>query len=210
MNDSPTPEAGRDLGSEIGHDLIAQNIAAVHEFTEREEQKISRVQRILERISHFIGRPLFFGLVLLFVALWTLASLLVQRLGGIELDPPPFHWLQGLTGLAALLATNVVLSKQNRLARLADQRAHLDLKVALLTEQKVAKLIDLIEELRRDLPDVKNRHDSGAAALQQAMNPDLVLAALDEAPVQDKAPRASVGPGADASPAPATAVAERT
>jgi uncharacterized membrane protein len=50
----------------------------------------------------------------------------------------------------------------------------------VLTEQKAAKLIDLLEELRRDLPNVKNRHDSEAAALQKSMNPDLVLAALDE------------------------------
>jgi len=49
-----------------------------------------------------------------------------------------------------------------------------------LTEQKAAKLIDLLEELRRDLPNVRNRHDPEAAALQQSMNPDLVLAALDE------------------------------
>ncbi len=73
-----------------------------------------------------------------------------------------------------------MLVKQNRLARLAQQRAHLDLKVTLLTEQKAAKMIDLLEELRRDLPNVRDRHDSGAAALQQSMDPDLVLAALDE------------------------------
>ena len=74
----------------------------------------------------------------------------------------------------------MVLIRQNRLAKLEEQRAHLDLKVTLLTEQKAAKLIDLMEELRRDLPNVKNRHDAEAAALQQSMNPDLVLAALDE------------------------------
>jgi hypothetical protein len=34
--------------------------------------------------------------------------------------------------------------------------------------------------LRRDLPNVKNRHDPEATALQQSMSPDLVLAALDE------------------------------
>jgi hypothetical protein len=37
-----------------------------------------------------------------------------------------------------------------------------------------------MEELRRDLPNVKNRPDPEAVALQQSMNPDLVLAALDE------------------------------
>jgi hypothetical protein len=38
----------------------------------------------------------------------------------------------------------------------------------------------LIEELRHDLPNVRDRHDPEAAALQKSMNPDRVLAALDE------------------------------
>ena len=94
--------------------------------------------------------------------------------------------MQGIIGLGALLTTTVVLSKQNRFTKLAEQREHLDLKVTLLTEQKVAKLIDLLEELRRDLPNVKDRHDPEAATLQQSMNPELVLAALGERGEPDK------------------------
>ena len=88
--------------------------------------------------------------------------------------------------MGALLTATAVLTKQNRLAKLAEQREHLDLKVTLLTEQKVAKLIDLLEELRRDLPNVENREDLEATALQRSMNPDLVLAALDEYEGPDK------------------------
>ena len=50
----------------------------------------------------------------------------------------------------------------------------------VLTKQKAAKIIDLVEELRRDLPNVKNRHDTEAAVLKQSKNPNLVLAVLDE------------------------------
>jgi len=175
---SPADARGTPLESE--RDQISQNIQAVLEFYAREEQKISRSQRILERISSFVGQPVFLGFILLFVALWMLANAVLRQFGVAQFDPPPFFWLQGIVGLGALLTATVVLTKQNRLAKLADQRAHLDLKVTLLTEQKAAKLIDLMEELRRDLPDVKNRHDPEAAALQQSMNPDLVLAALDE------------------------------
>ena len=67
---------------------------------------------------------------------------------GVSTAPPPYHWLQGLVALGALLTATVVLGKQNRLARLEEQRAHLELKATLLTEQKAAKLIDLLEELR--------------------------------------------------------------
>ena len=74
----------------------------------------------------------------------------------------------------------MVLIKQSRLAKLEEQRAHLDLQVNLLTEQKTTKIIELLEELRRDLPMVKDRHDPEAAAMQQPTNPREVLAALDE------------------------------
>jgi uncharacterized membrane protein len=170
----------RDTPFESERDQIGQNIDAVREFYTREEQKISRSQRALERISHFVGQPIFLGFILLFVAFWMLANTLLRLFGIDEFDPPPFTWLQGIVGLGALLTATVVLTKQNRLAKLAEQRELLDLKVTLLTEQKVAKLIDLLEELRRDLPNVKNRHDAEAAAMQQSMNPDKVLAALDE------------------------------
>ena len=165
-------------GSE--HAQITENIAAVLEFYTREDQKISRSQRILERISLFAGQPAFLAFILLWVAAWMLANVLLHQLRMHEFDPAPYFWLQGIVGLGALLTATIVLTKQNRAARLAEQRAHLDLKVMLLTEQKTAKLIDLIEELRRDMPDVKNRDDPEAAALQQSMNPVQVLAALDE------------------------------
>ena len=176
----PPPLGSHDTPVESESDQISQNIEAVLEFYARENNKISRSQRILEQISLFIGQPVFLGIILLFVAIWMVANTVLSLFSMSEFDPAPFNWLQGIISLSALLISTVVLSKQNRLAKLAEQRAHLDLKVTLLTEQKAAKLIDLMEELRRDLPNVRNRHDSEAVELQQSMNPDLVLAALDE------------------------------
>jgi uncharacterized membrane protein len=174
----PPTGAGPPAGSE--RDQITQNIAAVLDFYSREEEKISGSQRVVERVSAFVGQPMFLGIIVLFVTAWMLANGVLAKLGVAPFDPAPYFWLQGIVGLGALLTATAVLVKQNRIARLAQQRAHLDLKVTLLTEQKAAKMIDLLEELRRDLPNVRDRHDSGAAALQQSMDPDLVLAALDE------------------------------
>jgi uncharacterized membrane protein len=181
--ESGKTQAARSIGNapgEIEPDLHNQNIEAILEFYTREDGKISRSQRILERVSGFIGQPVFLGIILLVVALWMLANDALRQFGGIEFDPAPYFWLQGIVGLGALLTATVVLIKQNRLAQLEEQRAHLDLKVTLLTEQKAAKIIDMLEELRRDLPNVRNRHDPEAAALQRSINPDQVLAALDE------------------------------
>src|SRR5664279_5534375 len=162
-----SPPDARDTPFESERDQTGQNIKAVLDFYKREEKKISRPRRFLERISHFIGQPAFLGFILAFVAFWMLANTFLHRIGKAPFDSPPFFWLQGIVGLGALLTATAVLTKQNRLAKLAEQRAHLDLKVTLLTEQKAAKLIDLLEELRRDLPNVKDRHDPAAATLQQ-------------------------------------------
>ena len=50
----------------------------------------------------------------------------------------------------------------------------------------------MVEELRRDLPNVKNRHDNEAAVLKQSMNPDLVLAGLEEPDESENLPKAIV------------------
>jgi uncharacterized membrane protein len=167
---------------------IKENISAVLDFYNREQQKLSTSQRIVERISALVAKPAFLVFILVVVVVWIATNLVVHKIGFKEFDPAPFFWLQGIVGLGALLTATVVLAKQDRLARLEERREHLDLKVALLTEQKVAKLIDLMEELRRDLPNVKDRHDSDAAALQQSLNPQQVLAALDERTDLDKPP----------------------
>jgi uncharacterized membrane protein len=161
-------------------DQAAQNIGALMAYYAQEESKLTPSQHLIEAIGNFIGQPKFPFLILGFVLLWALANLGLRLAGEAEFDPPPFFYLQGILCLGALLITTIVLAKQNRMANLAEQRAHLDLRITLLTEQKAAKLIDLIEELRRDLPNVKNRQDSEASALGQPMNPEAVRAALDE------------------------------
>jgi uncharacterized membrane protein len=189
---APAPtEAARPVAAETAQ--IGENIAAVHEFYTREDLKRSASQRHVESVSAFVGRPAFIAVILLFVTLWVTVNLALPALGMPAFDPAPFYWLQGIVGLAALLTATVVLARQNRIAKLGEQRAHLDLKVTLLIEQKTAKMIDLLEELRRDLPNVKDRHDSGAAVMQQAMSPELVLAALDEPPTSSDG---SVSPAA--------------
>lgn len=159
---------------------IGQNIAAVHDFYTREEHRRSASQRHAEAISNFVGRPAFVFVIVIFVMAWISANYGLLALARLPFDEPPFIWLQGILGLAALLTTAAVLIKQNRIAKLSEQRSHLDLKMMMLIEQKTAKLIDLMEELRRDLPNVKDRLDSGAAGMQSAMSPERVLAALDE------------------------------
>lgn len=160
-------------------DPIGQTVEAIARIHAQAEQQIDPHQRAVERATSLLARPAFLRLVLLLVALWALFNTFARRLGWVQFDPPPFYWLQGVIGLGALLMTIAVVTKQNRQGQLAERRAQLDLQINMLTEQKVAKLIGLVEELRRDLPSVRNREDAQAEAMTEAADPHAVMIALE-------------------------------
>lgn len=144
------------------------------------EQGIDQHQRSIETIIKNVGRPGFLYGSVLAIACWISVQAVLVLSGMKSFDPPPFSWLQGAISLSALLITTMVLIASNRQDQHAEQRRHLDLQVVLLVEQKVTKVVALLEELRRDLPIVHNRHDPQAEAMQEVIDPQAVLAALDE------------------------------
>ena len=73
----------------------------------------------------------------------------------------------------------VVLITQNRQGRIAERRQQLDLQINMLNDQRTAKIIALFEEMRRDMPALKNRIDPEADALSEKIDPKEVLAALE-------------------------------
>jgi len=155
---------------------VAENIETILAFYRREEDKVGASRRMLERVGGALGRPAVIALTLAFAGSWISA----QTLGWLDFDPPPFFWLQGIVSFSALLMAIVILIKQNRQSKVEALHAHLDLQVNMLTEQKVSKLIELIEELRRDLPMVRDRHDPAAEALQEPADAREMLDTLKE------------------------------
>lgn len=171
-------------------DHIEQNIESVVALQRRDWEQTSVSQRRVERVGRFVGRPAYLVGVLCAAALWMAVNLAMPRLGHPPIDPFPFEMLQGVLSLGALATTTIVLIAQNRQTKLEQQHTHLGLQVNLLTEQKVTKLIHLIEELRHDLPMVKDRLDPQAEALQERADAHHVVSAIEERGLTDSAVRA--------------------
>ena len=159
---------------------IGQNIEAIVALHTSAERDVPRHQRVVEAATTFFGRPAFLYSSLLVVALWMLPNVLPQSLGLPHFDPAPFDLLQLTLGIISLPMTIAVLIKQERQENLAEQRAQLSLQLNLLSEQKIAKLIALVEELRCDLPNVRNRYDPEAEEMKQAADPQVVMEALEK------------------------------
>lgn len=166
-------------------DPLGQNIEAIIALQAKAEKDISPTQRVVEAITAFFGRPMFLYSILIGVTLWMVINILPSHVGIPKFDPAPFEWLDHVLGLASLLMTTGVLITQNRQEKLAEQRSQLSLQLNLLSEQKIAKLIALVEELRCDLPNIDNRIDPEAEVMKQAADPQVVVDVLEKTLAED-------------------------
>jgi uncharacterized membrane protein len=158
----------------------AEHAGTIAALRARAEHQMSTSQRFVEAFTANIGRPQTIAMFLGLIALWIAWNWLARRSGAYVVDPPPFFWLQGCIALYAALISTFVLATQNREKRHAEQRAYLELQINLLAEQKTAKIIELLEELRRDMPSVRDRVDHQAEAMQMPVDTAAVMNVLEE------------------------------
>jgi len=158
---------------------IDDAIQSIAELERKALADTSLHQRAIARFTLAVGRPRTVYLVASFVALWIAANLILAGLGRRQFDPPPFYWLDGILALAALLMTIVILTTENRMSEIDEQRSRLHLQISMLAERKAAKIVQLLEELRYDMPSVPNREDREAEEMTLATDPHEVAEQLE-------------------------------
>ena len=73
----------------------------------------------------------------------------------------------------------MILITENRQDKMAERRMQLDLQVSLLVDQKLSKLIDMIDELRREIRPGEKEHDPQAEAMKETVDPHQAVSTLD-------------------------------
>ncbi len=143
-------------------------------------------QRAVDRVTALLGHPRFIGGLTIIVVGWISLNLLTAALGFRAVDPPPFPWLGGAISLISLYMVVLILGTQRHADLLAQHREMLTLELTILSEQKTAKVIQLLEEVRRDNPHIRDRVDQEAAVMAQPADPQSVLDAIKETHAEPK------------------------
>lgn len=162
--------------------LLEKNVEAMSALDTANEGTRPSSHRVIDSIGRSFETPAFIVTIALGVGAWRSVNVLGAKIGVAAFDPPPFAWLQGLVSLASLTTTVVVLVKQSEIARRDRHRSRIEPQLAILTEQKLAKVISLLEELRRDSPSMGERHDPEAEAFGKAVHPQKVFDAIKQNP----------------------------
>lgn len=144
-------------------------------------RELPRSQLGIEWLTDRIGRPWFAYVIAIFIFVWIAADL--TRAPGARFDAFSFPLLQLLVGILALLMVVFILITENRQGAIAEKRAQLILQLSLANEERAAKIIQLLERLRKDDPLLPNHHDAEAHQMSEAI--DLVTA-IDKMDAADR------------------------
>jgi uncharacterized membrane protein len=122
------------------------NIEAIAKLEEEALDRRTAAERASDAIVKSIGSAPFLLLHFLLVAIWSTVNL--NLIPAIQpFDPFPFGILALLLAAESVFLTIFVLISQNRMAREAERRSHLDLQVGMLAEQELTVMLQMLQKL---------------------------------------------------------------
>jgi uncharacterized membrane protein len=174
----PDPDTNVELMSSVAQDVAL----ATSQLRAEHRQETSALQKAVDCLTAFVGWPGFVAALAGAIGLWIAANLLAGRWGIRPLDLPPFAWLQVAISAGALFVAVLILTTQRREDQLAGHRLQLILELSILNDRKISKVIELIEEVRRDSPTIVDRVDGEANSMSTPSDTHAVLKAIKDVP----------------------------
>jgi uncharacterized membrane protein len=186
------PEDGiADPDSALPHH-VHETIDALAAVRAAHDSDSTLAERALARLSAITAKPRFVGLLSVIIIGWLGVNLAARRLGWPQFDAPPFSAMAAAASVGSLYLAALIITTQRRDDKLARHRDELTLQLVILSDQKSAKIIQLLEEMRRDNPLVPDRVDTAALDMATPADTRGVLNAIKK--VHGEAPSASVAP----------------
>lgn len=150
---------------------LRENIDALTARRARDRAAAPLSDRMADAITAFTGSMTFVAIHATVFGGW-----IAWNLWGSPKFDPSFVVLAMIASVEAIFLSTFVLISQNRNAKLADERADLDLHINLLAEHELSRLAALVARIaeRLDVP----AHDPGFKEIEENVSPQAVLDAI--------------------------------
>jgi uncharacterized membrane protein len=139
---------------------VQEHISTIAKHEEEFLARRSPAERLGDLTAAIVGSLGFVAVHVVLFAVWILVNTL--HVPGIaHFDPAPFALLGTAVAMEAILLASLILMRQSRLGRRADEREHLMLQILLLTEQEVTAVISMNQQIARKvgLTEIKNSRE---------------------------------------------------
>ena len=134
------------VSDQIANNPTQFNIAAIAKLEEEALDRRTPTEHVSDAIVKFIGSVKFLVVHVILVAVWSIVNLNLIPFVKV-FDPFPFGILALFVSSESVFLTIFVLISQNRMARQAERRSHLDLQVGMLAEQELTMMLQMLQNL---------------------------------------------------------------
>jgi uncharacterized membrane protein len=160
---------------------VEETVAAIAELHVQHYRQAGALQKFATAATALVARPRTLVITVLAVVGWLVLNIAPPAAGLRPPDPFPFPLMSTIVSTAALVLAAMILIAQRHDDELATRREQLTLELAILSEQKSAKIIALLEEFRHNDPYQSDHRDEVAEALAEPADTQLVLDAIKAA-----------------------------
>lgn len=129
---------------------VQEHIGTIAKHEQEFLARRSPAERLGDLTASIVGNLGFVAAHILLFLFWILVNTL-HVLGIPQFDPMPFSLLGTAVAMEAILLASLILMRQSRLARRADEREHLMLQILLLTEKEVTAVISMSQQIASKL-----------------------------------------------------------
>jgi uncharacterized membrane protein len=143
-----------------------------------EAERDRLTDRVARGVTRFCGNLLFPAAHAVILVGWIAWNVLGPE--DLRFDPFPFPVLGTCATTEALILTCFVLTAQNYQLRITERRNQLDLQVNLLAEQENSKMLQLLQDIAKQVGALKE-DDPEVGVLVQATVPDVLVRQIEEA-----------------------------
>ena len=128
------------------HSHVQDHIETIAKHEQEFLARRSPAERLGDLTAAIVGNLGYVAAHIVLFFFWILVN--TVRVPGIHhFDPMPFSLLGTVVAMEAILLASLILMRQSRLARRADEREHLVLQILLLTEKEVTAVISMNQQI---------------------------------------------------------------
>jgi len=131
-------------------DHVQEHIGTIAKHEQEFLTRRSLAERLGDLTASIVGNLGFVAAHIVLFSFWILVNTL-HLLRIPQFDPLPFSLLGTVVAMEAILLASLILMRQSRLARRADEREHLMLQILLLTEKEVTAVISMNQQIASKL-----------------------------------------------------------
>jgi uncharacterized membrane protein len=157
--------------------VVYRNIRALCEVRQREGRRRTVSDRIADTVTTFAGSMwCVYAHAVLFGG-WVAVNL--GWVPGVRRFDPTFVILATFASVEAIFLSTFILISQNRMTRMADRRAELDLQISLLTEHELTRAIAMLDEVARRMGAARPPDDE-LEEIKKDVHPEKVADAIEK------------------------------